>query len=86
MREVPRDKQFDTAGAEDLLSSTKETTGPSEAELIIITLLMRLYDLSYAHLYAINPTIADEVFAAHDKGELGNPQMYLPEVSKPSDT
>jgi hypothetical protein len=79
VREVEPDKQFSDTDVPQELLPLVESTGPSEAERIIITLLMRIYDLQYAQLYVANPTVADEVFESHNRGELGNPKMFIPD-------
>jgi hypothetical protein len=79
MQEVKPDQQFNTTGAEALVP---KGAAPTEAELIIITLLMRLYDLQWAQLHVMNERIAEEVFASHEKGVIGNPQMFIPEIKE----
>lgn len=56
-------------------------TGPSETDLVIVSLLMRLYDLNLALLAHFDQKRADEVYEAHEKGEHFNPPVFIPEVS-----
>lgn len=57
------------------------TTGPSEAELLTITLLTRLYDIGMAILTVMDEEKAGMVFDAHDKGENFNPELFIPDLS-----
>lgn len=54
---------------------------PSSENLIIISLLMRLYDLNMALLNESNRAVADRVYSAHMNGETFNPKMYIPEFT-----
>lgn len=82
MREVPRDEKF----PEDLPDAAKETTArPSEAELVIITLLMRLYDVNLAILTHFDEKQAGEVYDSHNRGDHFNPKIYLPDMTPDDD-
>lgn len=58
-----------------LLEST-----PSTESRIIITLLMRLYDIQMALLSNVNHNAADRIFDKHAEGELFNPQMFIVDI------
>lgn len=77
MHETEPDRQFGPVAEE-----TNAPVGASDTEKIIITLLMRIYDLQFAQLYLLNPTTAEEVFESHEKGELGNPKMWIPDFDE----
>lgn len=98
MREVPRDEKWhegtDARMAEvqqnmndsmDHLEAMENSTGPSEAELVQIALLMRLYDLNMALLSVMSKVTADEVYEAHARGEHFNPPVFLPDM-RPAET
>lgn len=55
-------------------------SGPSETDLVIIALLMRIYDLNLALLSHFNKPQADEVYEAHAKGDHFNPKIYIPRM------
>lgn len=55
------------------------STGPSETDKIIVTMLMRLYDVQMAILSLMNKPTADEIFDAHNQGGHFNPEIYVPE-------
>lgn len=80
MREVPRDKQFEDAGILPELVSA-----PSTNELVMITLMMRLYDIQLALLSHINKTQADELYDLHNEGGHLNPLIFIPEVEDVND-
>lgn len=94
MREVPRDDKWnnetdarmkgvqdDMNGSMDNLEAQLVSTGPSETELVIVSLLMRLYDINLAILNHLNESRADEIYEAHEKGEHFNPPIFVPEVN-----
>lgn len=66
----------------DVPVATLETTGEFEALLegqsVIITLLMRLYDIEMANLSFVNKAVADQLYDAHARGEHSNPAIYIP--------
>lgn len=93
MREVPRDDKWneETDGrmkdvqqgmndSMDSLEAQLVSTGPSETELVIVSLLMRLYDLNLAILNHLDENRANEIYEAHEKGEHFNPPVFIPEV------
>lgn len=88
MREVPRDKGLLTPdeARQKVLEAQQRVSdaqnGPSETELVIIALLMRLYDLNLAQLASVDADRADEVYEAHSKGEHFNPQVFIPQFTR----
>lgn len=82
MREVTRDSKWvEEPTAEELPPAELVSTGPSETELVIVSLLMRLYDLNLAILSTMDEKRADEIYEAHEKGGHFNPPVFIPEVS-----
>lgn len=86
MREVePDSKWLDDGGALGsepvVLGPEYLTGGPSEVELLTITLLTRLYDIGMAILTVMDEEKAGMVFDAHDKGENFNPELFIPDLS-----
>lgn len=88
MREVPKDDKW-TSGAEyterelkaryeALKEESKRTTAPRESELALIGLLMRIYDVNMAILSNINKPEADALYEAHERGEILNPDLFIP--------
>lgn len=64
-----------------LLTATEPVvlqTAPDETQLIIVSLLMRLYDLNMALLSVQAPKIADDIFDHHAKGGHYNPEIFIP--------
>lgn len=53
---------------------------PSTESKVVITMLMRLYDIQMAMLNEMNPDVADRIYDAHDKGEFFNPEIFIPEI------
>lgn len=83
MKEVNRDEKFpnDPKGdAAEELPALMGNTGPSETELVIVSLLMRLYDLNLAILSHLDEKRADEIYEAHEKGAHFNPTIFIPEA------
>lgn len=78
MRETPRDNMWGENSQE--VKAEPVSGGPSETELVQVALLMRLYDLNLALLSHFDSKRANEVYAAHEKGEHFNPPVYIPEV------
>lgn len=91
MRETPRDEHFPndpkghasndpTTYADDGVDISGELVGgsPTEGELVIISLLMRLYDVQLAILNEMNEDRANEVFDHHDNGGHFNPKIFIP--------
>lgn len=74
MREVPRDDKW---GEENTPNTTAGS--PSEAELVIISLLMRLYDIQMALLNEANEKRADAIYEAHEQGGHFNPEIFIPD-------
>jgi len=86
MKEVSRDEKFPNdpkEGSAEELPAQLMSTGPSETELVIVALLMRLYDLNLAILSNLDEARADEIYEAHEKGGHFNPPIFIPE--NPSD-
>lgn len=81
MREVTRDEKFPedakTEGNTEL-SAELISTGPSETELVIVALLMRIYDVQSALLAHFDEARANEVYETHEKGGHFNPQIFIP--------
>lgn len=75
MRETTRDNQFPSDPKEPGLEAT---AAPSETELVIVALLMRLYDLNLAILSTMDEKRADEIYEAHEKGGHFNPPVFIP--------
>lgn len=84
MEEVKPDTQFGDAGQAPPVQTL--VASPSETELASIALLMRIYDIQLAILHAMNPTQADAVFEAHERGENFNPPLYIPDFAPSSDS
>lgn len=90
MREVTRDEKFpndpkEGTGEElpSLIGNTDANAGsrqPSETELVIVSLLMRLYDLNLAILTHLDEDRADDIYEAHEKGGHFNPPIFIPDV------
>lgn len=53
---------------------------PSTESKIIISLLMRIYDVQMALLTKVDPDTADKLYDAHERGEDFNPTIYIPEI------
>lgn len=51
---------------------------PNEILKAQLVMLMRLYDIQMAILTKTDPKQADNIFDAHDRGELFNPQLFIP--------
>lgn len=89
MREVPRDEKWidaendGEAGTE--FEAVLESTGPSETELVMVALLMRLYDINMALLSHVNKQTADSIYEAHEKGGHFNPPIFIPTASETED-
>lgn len=54
---------------------------PSTESKIIISLLMRIYDVQMALLTKVDPETADKLFDAHEEGKDFNPTIYIPEIN-----
>lgn len=54
---------------------------PSQESKIIISLLMRIYDVQMALLTKVDPDTADKIYDAHERGEDFNPTIYIPEIN-----
>lgn len=78
MHEVEPDKQFDRT--EELAPVL--VSGPSETELVMIALLMRIYDVNSAILAALDEGKANQVYEAHERGENFNPPVFIPDVQE----
>lgn len=59
---------------------------PTEAELVTIGLLMRLYDLQLAILHCLDEEKADEVYDHHEKGGHYNPTIFVPQPRTDTDS
>ena len=79
MRETTRDEQFPQEYGNEITGEILETS-PSETELVIVSLLMRLYDLNLAILNHLDENRANEIYEAHEKGLHFNPPIFVPEV------
>lgn len=78
MRESIEDQKFPDSSKRVLEVAAKKTSGPSEAELVIISLLMRIYDVNLALLSHFNSEVADEIHDGHAEGKSFNPPMFIP--------
>jgi hypothetical protein len=78
MKEVAPDNKW---GEDQTLFPELVSTGPSDAELLTITLLGRLYDIQMAILTVLDEETAGKVFDAHEQGENFNPPMYIPDLT-----
>lgn len=65
------------AGVTELAPVVSETK-PSEYQLAIISLLMRLYDINMALLSHFDEDSANEIYETHEKGGHFNPQIFIP--------
>lgn len=94
MREVPRDDKWNSETdtrmknvQQDIgdslmhLEAQQISVGPSETELVIVSLLMRLYDVQMAILTSMDEDKANQVYESHEKGEHFNPPIFVPDVS-----
>jgi hypothetical protein len=82
MKEVePDNKWVEDTPEEFGVSQELMSTGPSDAELLSITILARLYDIGMAILTHLDEETAGKVFEAHEKGENFNPPMYIPDLT-----
>lgn len=79
MKEVSHQEQF----PEEVAGGQGEATGPNvtEGELVIISLLMRLYDLNMALLNHFDSDAADNIYESHQQGLTFNAQLFIPEIS-----
>lgn len=83
MKEVEPDEKWIDESTESNDSGSGEVAGrPSETELVIVALLMRLYDINLALLAHYDPARADEIFEAHEKGGTFNPPIFIPTVGE----
>lgn len=80
MREATRDEKFPQEYGNEITGEVLETS-PSETELVIVSLMMRLYDLNLAILSHLDEQRADEIYEAHEKGEHFNPPIFVPETN-----
>lgn len=55
-----------------------DTTAPSETELVIVSLLMRLYDIQMALLSNVDKPLADSIYDTHNNGGHFNPEIFIP--------
>lgn len=78
MREMTRESQFETGAAAPV--GQVLTSSPSEETLVIISLLMRLYDIQMAHLSAVDENRANQIYEAHEKGDHFNPEIFIPSL------
>lgn len=95
MRETPRDSKWiderenndrrrDEYAVSDALEE-ENSTGPKmlpgyEAQLVTISLLMRIYDVQSALLHHFAPDKADEIYDAHSEGGHFNPAVFIPKA------
>lgn len=66
------------------LADSFDTSTPvviDENSLVIISLLMRLYDIQMALLSEMNKDLADSIYDTHALGGHFNPQIFIPNVS-----
>lgn len=93
MHESEPDKQFTeseqikaaiaaTEARERALESTLLSTGPSEIEMLTVTLLMRNYDVMITLLEHFDKEAAEQLWAKHNEGEHFNPAIFLPVLSE----
>lgn len=54
---------------------------PSTESKIVISLLMRIYDVQMALLTKVDPDTADRIYDTHQRGEDFNPTIYIPEIN-----
>jgi hypothetical protein len=64
----------------ELISTAAEgvASQPSEHELVVVALLMRIYDVQMALLSMVNKEQADHIFDTHANGGHFNPQIFIP--------
>lgn len=62
------------------------TTGPSETDLVIVSLLMRLYDIQMALLSKVDKELADSIYDTHNGGGHFNPQIFIPSTDESDDS
>lgn len=101
MREVTRDEKFPNdpkeGTVEELPGLVSELTvedlqnlvagiDPTEAELVTVALLMRLYDINMEILRHFDAQRADEVYELHEQGGTANPPIFVPEVARETGT
>lgn len=81
MKESPRDPHWenDVGNGTEYQELTAEISSePTEAQLVTIALLMRLYDLNLALLNHFDSDLADNIYETHEKGGHKNPPIYIP--------
>ena len=87
MHESTPDSKWHNEGTTGPEISGSEKAAPevsydNEAQLIEISLLMRLYDIGMAILSRTDSQLANEIFDAHARGEVYNPPIAVPDFSK----
>ena len=82
--------EADTGGTEEGFSAGMDalegqlavaSQAPSETELIIVALLMRLYDVNMALLSHFDKQTADNIYDTHANGGTFNPAVFIPTIS-----
>lgn len=73
---------FEALVQDDILGSVELEAQPSTESKIIISLLMRIYDVQMALLSNVDKATADKLYDAHERGEDFNPTIYIPEIGE----
>ena len=78
MKEVDRDEKWQNEPVE---LEAQISNSPTEAELVIVGLLTRIYDVLFTILDETNPEKANIVYETHERGETLGPPVYIPELN-----
>lgn len=84
MHETEVDNKWIDEGAQSVEENGREEHEQTYDEAMMevqkaqLVMLMRLYDIQMALLTLQDAEKADQVFDAHDAGQLFNPQLFIP--------
>lgn len=79
MKEVEVDnKWIEENGRNETPTVAEVEVDPLEIAKAQLVMLMRLYDIQMAILTLQDAGKADQIFDAHDVGQLFNPQLFIP--------
>jgi hypothetical protein len=90
LREVPKDDKWQVEREEndrrrDEISVPGEPVGPSafdrliESQMVVISLLMRIYDIQLALLSNVDDENATRIYETHERGGHFNPPVFIPD-------
>jgi hypothetical protein len=99
MRETPRDEKWEVernaehnGTVESVEQFSGEVVAPSdmdrliESNMVIVSLLMRLYDLTLATLSRLDDDEATRIYETHAKGGHFNPPIFIPSQDEQEET